>query len=286
MIIVTGAGGFIGSNIVKALNAQGITDILVVDNVIDNLEGAQYAEHYDIPRFYSKFKRWADVEIIFHEGAVSSTTETDTQLFSSMNIGPSKYLLEKNKEHKFLLSLASSAGVYGRSTTFNEDEEMDPLSVYAYSKAVVDEMIEDGANVQSWRYFNVYGSPETHKKTQASPVSKFLLQANVAKEIEVFENSDQYKRDFVCVDDIVAIKLMAAKTTFRGICNIGTGNPISFQEVAEIVSEKTGASIKTVPFPPLLKEQYQEYTCADLTKLKSIIGDYKFKTVRDYVSSQ
>jgi ADP-L-glycero-D-manno-heptose 6-epimerase len=286
MIVVTGAGGFIGSNIVRALNAQGITDILVVDNVIDNLEGAQYASHYDIARFYSKFRKWADIEMIFHEGAVSSTTETDHQLFSSMNIGPTKYLLEKSKEHGFLLSLASSAGVYGNSTTFQEDEEMDPLSIYAYSKAVIDEMIEDGANVQSWRYFNVYGAPETHKKKQASPVSKFLQQAKLFNEIEIFENSDQYKRDFICVDDIVAIKLMAAKTEFRGICNIGTGTSTSFQEVAEIISEKTGAVIKTVPFPPLLKDQYQTYTCADMTKLRSIIGDYQFKTIRDYVSAQ
>ena len=115
--------------------------------------------------------------------------------------------------------------------------------------------------MQGFRYFNVYGEGEEHKGDQASPISKFTKQAKENDIIKIFEDSEYAFRDFVCVEDVVDVVL--DNTAGSGIYDVGTGNPISFNEVAELIAKKEGAEIEVIPFPKHLEGKYQEYTCAD-----------------------
>lgn len=294
MIIVTGAAGLIGSNIIKELNRRGITKILAVDDVTDekliNLVNTQVAIFLSTEEFYENFKDWQLIECIFHEGAISSTTERSTERIEKYNLDPSYWLIDRAIANNILISYASSASVYGDSKTFKEDQELDPKSLYAISKFSIDRyvtvLLKDNPTykIQGWRYFNVYGTGESHKGDQASPVYKFSQQALEHSKIKIFKNSENYKRDFICVDDIVNIKLNYLE--HNGITNLGTGTAVSFKSVAESVAQKYSSEIEEIDFPKELVGQYQAYTCADTTRLRSIIGDYKFKTIDDYLKSQ
>lgn len=292
MIIVTGAAGFIGSHMVKYLNSIGENDICIVDDLTIekniNLQGCEYKQHYSIEDFYNTFNDWDKVSLIFHEGGVSSTVEKDKAKFDKFNVESTKYLIEKAIKYDIVLSYASSASVYGTSQTFLETDSMDPKSPYATSKSEIDDYVMKLTGyyrIQGWRYFNVYGKNENHKQEQASPISKFLKQAVDTNEIKIFKKSQDYKRDFVCVDDVVKVKYMATQSDFRGVCNLGTGIATSFKDIADIISAKTGATIKEIEMPKNLKEQYQAYTCADMTKFRLIMNDYKFTSFEKYLLS-
>jgi ADP-L-glycero-D-manno-heptose 6-epimerase len=287
MIVVTGAAGFIGSNIVHGLNKLGRTDIICVDNARANIE-LTYAKWLSIDEFYEEFNEWNKVEVVYHEGAISSTTERDKNLIHRKNKNPTVFLIDKAIEHDFLLSYASSASVYGAGPLFKENQSLDPRSLYAQSKADTDyytaiKLLENPrAKLQGWRYFNVYGNGEKHKGAQASPIHKFSQQAQIEGTVFVFKGSENFLRDFICVEDIVNIKLSVGHW-HSGIFNLGTGTVISFKDVAELVAKKYNASIKEIEFPAELEGQYQAYTCADIEKLKSVIGDYRFISVKDFL---
>lgn len=295
MIIVTGAAGFIGSNLIGYLNNQDEEDIIAVDNIVPakvgNLLGLQFTKFYTIETFLKEFDQWNKVTAIFHEGAISSTTETDQQKIDYYNINFSLELLRKAVEHNILFSYASSASVYGNGLQFNEDAMLRPMSLYAQSKALLDHEVarllatNPKYKIQGWRYFNVYGPCESHKGEQASPITKFTNQALDDNNIKIFKNSDNFKRDFICVDDIIKIKYETSSKSVSGIYNLGTGNPVSFKYVAQEIAKKFNASLEEIEFPENLKGQYQEYTCADLTKLRTVIGDYRFISVDDFVNS-
>jgi ADP-L-glycero-D-manno-heptose 6-epimerase len=165
------------------------------------------------------------------------------------------------------------------------------MSLYAQSKALLDHEVarllatNPKYKIQGWRYFNVYGPCEGHKGEQASPITKFTNQALDDNNIKIFKNSDNFKRDFICVDDIIRIKYETSSKSVSGIYNLGTGNPVSFKYVAQEIAKKFNASLEEIEFPENLKGQYQEYTCADLTKLRTVIGDYRFISVDDFVNS-
>lgn len=183
---------------------------------------------------------------------------------------------------------ASSASVYGNTTHFKESGPLYPQSPYAWSKYLFDRFVMQAMGdfkvlVQGFRYFNVYGAHEEHKGNQASPVTKFTQQAKETGVIKVFENSDQYKRDFVCVDDVCTVHSQMLQQDVSGIFNVGTGVPTSFQSVADSVAKKYGAKIETIPMPAELKGQYQSYTCADLTQLNKNVT-IQFKTVEQYLN--
>jgi ADP-L-glycero-D-manno-heptose 6-epimerase len=139
--------------------------------------------------------------------------------------------------------------------------------------------------IQGWRYFNVYGPCENHKGDQASPITKFTNQALDDNTIKIFKDSDKFKRDFICVDDIIRIKYETSKKSVSGIYNLGTGEPVSFKQVAQFISKKFNATMEEIDFPENLKGQYQEYTCADLNKLRTVIGSYRFISVDAFVNS-
>lgn len=288
MIIITGAAGLIGSRIVKELNDRGVENLLLVDHLrpdnTKNIKDLKFDRFYSIEYFLNYFDNWKNVTKIFHEGAISSTTEKNLELIKSKNQNPTRYLIEKSLEYGFFLSYASSASVYGNSTTFKETDKLNPQSLYAKSKAEIDSYVETlKGNIQGWRYFNVYGKNEDHKLDQASPVYKFTKQAIKDKKIKIFEGSENYFRDFVCVDDVVKIKILASDLHGRGIYNLGTGQERSFREIADCIAKKYQAKIEEVPFPDALKEQYQKFTKSDNTKLLKLIGDYEFVSPSDYV---
>ena len=292
MIVVTGALGFIGSNIVKELNRQGIKDIILVDEMkrADNIVGCNYKVLMEMRDFYKNFKDWKKVKRVFHQGAISSTTETNKARIDGYNIKPSLQLLHDCLEHNILFSYASSAGVYGTDLYFKEDAELTPKSMYAESKAILDKKVEEilkvkpNAKIQGWRYFNVYGEGEQFKGDQASPVYKFTKQAKEKKKVFIFEGSENYKRDFVCVNDVVRTVVDASKEKFNGIYNLGTGWSISFKEVADIIASKHNATVERIPFPKKLEGQYQIFTKADMRKLSEVMTIGDFQSLEQYVS--
>ncbi len=258
MIIVTGYKGFIGRNFLKMFDDVVIkVDVESIDWLIN------------------KFDEWNKVDLVIHQGAMSSTVETDLNKIHHYNVDLTQQLFEKCIEHGTPVKYASSASVYGR-----EDGIYNPLNYYAISKLQIDYWVLDNikrfSSIQGFRYFNVYGDGEEDKGDQASPVSKFTKQIKETGKLKLFEGSSRLYRDFICVNDIVDIVLNNKKKS--GIYDLGTSKPVSFQHVAECVANKYGGDIEYIPFPKHLVGKYQNYTCA-----KDIWDDYKFMTVEDYL---
>ena len=251
MIILTGYKGFIGQAFEKRFDSE-------------NIYRVEQSGAFD---FLDQYDKWDEVEMILHQGAISSTTETDVNKIHKYNVEFSIRLFEKAIEHSIPVKYASSASVYGKihSDFGYLKKTINPLNFYALSKATVDYWVLDHMDefeqVQGFRYFNVYGEGEEHKGDQASPISKFTLQAKQNKVIKIFEESEYAFRDFVWVEDVVDVVL--DNTAGSGIYDVGTGNPISFLEIAELIAKKEGAEIEVIPFPKHLEGKYQEYTCAD-----------------------
>ena len=260
MIILTGYNGFIGKAFAEKIDPENLYRV--------EAEGAF--------KFLEEYEDWDKVELILHQGAISSTIETDVDKIYRYNVDFSIKLFEKAIEYQIPVKYASSASVYGINDCIN------PLNFYALSKVTVDywvqDHIEEFKSVQGFRYFNVYGKGEDHKGNQASPVQKFTEQIKETGKLKLFEGSRNFKRDFICVDDIVDIVLNNNKPS--GIYDLGTSNPTSFQEVAEIIATKYNGQIEYIPFPDHLQGKYQGYT-----KATKEWGDYQFKTVRDYVEN-
>jgi ADP-L-glycero-D-manno-heptose 6-epimerase len=162
--------------------------------------------------------------------------------------------------------------VYGQNSSFVEDGPANPQSPYAWSKYLFDRHVKinrfDKIVVQGFRYFNVYGPHEDHKNDQASPYYKFEKQAQETGVIKLFEGSENYLRDFVPVETVVDVHEKFLNVKESGVWNIGTGKPRSFLDVANEIAKKYNAKIEYIPIPDNLTNQYQKYTCADLTKLR------------------
>jgi ADP-L-glycero-D-manno-heptose 6-epimerase len=301
MILVTGGFGFIGSNLIKALNARGISEITIVDDLTDgnkmmNLNGTAFGDYYDVDSFFDKFSDWDSVKFIFHEGAISSTRETNGTLLMKRNYEFSEKLLRKSFEHKIPFQYASSASVYGdmpANFRVQESASMYPQTPYAFSKYMFDKKIiklmeseyssKFEFNIQGLRYFNVYGENELHKGDQASPITKFTKQARETGKIRIFSGSESIFRDFVCVEDIVQAKIeLAFNKMNSGIFNLGTGASESFARVAEIIAQRENAKVETVPFPKEYQTKYQYWTCADMTKLRDAGIKTHFRSINEF----
>ena len=250
--IVTGAAGFIGSNIVKALNERGIRDIVAVDNLtkadkFKNLVDCEIAEYVDKKDFLDVVESGelgGDVDAVFHQGACSDTMETDGRYMMENNYRYSLSMLDWCLEEGVPLMYASSASVYGDGKEFREDRSFEaPLNVYGYSKFLFDQAVReriDGASSQiaGFRYFNVYGPRESHKARMASVSFHFFNQYRATGKVRVFEGTDGYahgeqRRDFVSVEDVVKVNLFFLDNNHvSGIFNLGTGRSQSFNDVA------------------------------------------------------
>lgn len=300
MIIVTGGAGFIGSNIVKALNDTGYRDILVVDNLKDgtkfaNLADLDIADYIDKEDFIANIVAGddlGDIEAVFHEGACSSTTEWDGKYMMDNNYQYSKEVLHYCLERSIPFLYASSAATYGgRSNHFVEERQFEqPLNVYGYSKFLFDQYVREilphaGSQICGFRYFNVYGPREGHKGSMASVAFHLNQQIHQGENPKLFSGSENFKRDFVYVADVAAVNLWFWKQGVSGIFNCGTGRAESFQAVADAVLDyhKTG-SVEYIPFPEKLQGRYQSYTQADLTKLRAAGYDKPFHSVAEGVA--
>jgi len=307
MIVVTGGAGFIGSQLVVGLNKIGIEDILVVDDLTDgkkfeNLVANKIADYIDKTDFrylISERDQLCDeIELVFHQGACSTTTEWDGQYMMDNNYTYSKELLHYCLERSIPFVYASSASVYGVNTKFAEEQNNEhPVNVYGYSKLLFDNYVRKikadiKSQVVGLRYFNVFGSGEAHKKSMASVIYHFNNQIKETGELKLFEGSDGYAdgeqlRDFVFVDDVVNVNLwMMDNPEVSGIFNVGTGKANSFNAVANLVVDwhKKG-SIKYIPFPDALKGSYQSFTEANLAKLRSTGCGYEFTSLKEGVDS-
>jgi len=308
MYIVTGGAGFIGSNLIRGLNAMGETDILVVDDLKEgqkfrNLVDVKIADYLDKDDFLSLIDEGAfdtaAISAILHEGACSMTTEWDGRLMMQNNYEYSKVLLHFCVDKKIPFLYASSAAVYGGNNAFRESPEFEkPLNVYGYSKYLFDVYVRNltanekpRSQVAGFRYFNVYGPNEGHKGSMASVAWHLHNQLLAGNEtVRLFSGTEGYtdgeqRRDFVFIDDVVAVKLWFLKNpSLSGIFNVGTGRSQTFNEVAQsVVDWHKRGEIEYIPFPEHLKGSYQSFTEADLTLLRQVGYKGQFHTVQQGV---
>ena len=318
--VVTGAAGFIGANIVKALNERGATNIIAVDNLtradkFRNLVDCEIADYLDKKDFISLVETGVldgSVEAVFHEGACSDTMETDGRYMMENNYRYSVSLLKFCQDNDAPFLYASSASVYGAGRVFREEREHEgPLNVYGYSKFLFDQYVrrkwdERGAQIVGFRYFNVYGPREQHKGRMASVAFHFFNQYREHGKVKLFEGCEGYangeqRRDFVSVEDIVKVNLWCLDNPeVSGIFNLGTGRCQSFNDVAVAtvnacrardgqkplsLAEMQGQGIvEYIGFPEALKGKYQSYTEADMSALRDAGYDAPFYTVEEGVS--
>lgn len=305
MYIITGGAGFIGSNMVKALNGRGITDILVVDDLKEgkkflNLADCDIADYMDRLDFLGRLKAgWrpaSTIEALIHEGACSATTEWDGEFIMANNYEYSKALLHWCQDHAVPFIYASSASVYGMGPVFREERRYErPLNMYAFSKFQFDQYVRRcrslASQVVGLRYFNVYGPREQHKGAMASVAYHLHNQLLADGRLRLFTGTDGYgdgeqQRDFIHVDDTVAVKLwLLDQPSVSGIFNVGTGRAQSFNEVARAVIAHHGkGEIEYIPFPEHHKGCYQNYTQADISALRRAGYDADFLPVEAGVS--
>lgn len=288
MQIVTGGCGFIGSNIVAALNQQGHTDIIVVDNLqradkFLNIRDLNIADYMDKAAFLTALeqRRLPRISAIYHQGACSDTMEYNGRYMMENNFTYSKHLLEWSLAKKIPFVYASSASVYGLGTCFTEQAAHEqPLNIYGYSKLLFDQLVRRlqpamQSTVVGLRYFNVYGPREGHKGSMASMVYQLYQQLQQHGVARLFEGSGGYapgeqRRDFVWVEDAAAINLFFAQGSVRqGILNVGTGISRSFNEIAQNwINRLGGGCIEYIPMPSVLQDKYQNFTQANITALR------------------
>ncbi len=295
-IVVTGGAGFIGSNIIKYLNSNAISDILIVDNINDNiekqklLEKIKFKEIITIENFKKDLNNYKNVSHIFHQGACSDTMNHDINFMMKNNFEYSKNILFHSLNNNINFLFASSGSVYGEgSNGFKEKRECEaPLNIYAKSKLEMDLIIRDvlcqkiSSQVVSLRYFNVYGYPEIHKGRMASVPFHFFNQFKQIGRIKIFEGSENFKRDFIYIDDILNIIDYFYKNKISGIYNAGTGKVNSFQKMAMVTRKLyPDVNIEVIPFPENLKKHYQKFTQADTSQLFSTGFSEPFTTLEE-----
>ncbi len=318
--IVTGGAGFIGSNLIKALNARGVDRVIAVDNLsrgdkFKNLVDCGIVDYLDKLEFLDLIERDAfagEIDVISHQGACSDTMEHDGRYMMENNYRYSVAVLGYAQAHDIPLIYASSAAVYGAGTVFEETPACEgPLNVYGYSKLLFDNhvrahQIEFDAQVVGLRYFNVYGPRESHKARMASVAFHFSNQYAETGKVKLFAGEGRYgngeqQRDFVSVEDVVKVNLYFMDNPDRsGIFNCGTGRSQQFNDmaVATLNAERAAAGhpaetlaqhvaagrIEYIEFPEALKGKYQSFTQADIRALRAAGYADAFLTVEEGVA--
>jgi ADP-L-glycero-D-manno-heptose 6-epimerase len=313
MIVVTGAAGFIGSNMVRKLNDENFKDIIVVDDFSNveknkNLEGKIYTDKVDRENFID----WLEenqkmVQFIFHIGARTDTAEFDETIFEKLNIGYTKKVWQKCVEHGIPLVYASSAATYGDGELGYDDNHdiipnLKPLNPYGVSKNDFDIWaLEQENKPYFWaglKFFNVYGPNEFHKGRMASVIFHTFNQINATGGMKLFRShKPEFKdgeqlRDFVYVKDVVDVMyFLMHHRTDSGIYNLGTGKARSFLDLVKNTFKAMNVKedISFIDTPEDIRDKYQYFTEANMKKLISIGYDKNFSTleegVADYVKN-
>ena len=322
-MIVTGAAGFIGSNLVKALNERGVRKIIAVDNLpradkFRNLVDCDIADYIDKEEFLDRLIAGdfdGDVDAVFHQGACSDTTESDGRYLMENNYRYSSALLDWCLDQEVPLLYASSAATYGGGSVFREERAHEaPLNVYGYSKFLFDQIVRQrlavagsfNSQVVGFRYFNVYGPRESHKGRMASVAFHHYHQFRGQGKVRLFRGCDGYgdgeqRRDFVHVGDVVRVNLFFLDHPEKsGIFNVGTGRAQTFNELSMATVNGCRALagdaalplgelveqglIEYIPFPDDLRGKYQSFTEADLSRLRKAGYDAPFASVEEGVA--
>ncbi len=310
MIVITGGAGFIGSVFLDYLNKQGISNILVVDNLGNtskwkNLINKSFIDYVDKIEFIEKIKSNSyskDLKAIFHLGACTNTTELDSNYLIENNFKYSKTLAEYAFKNNIKFIFASSAATYGLGDfDYNDNiyKELRPINAYGYSKQLFDAWLYNNDmidNVLGLKFFNVFGPNEYHKANMASMVYKAYNQIQESKQIKLFKSNDsnyengQQDRDFIYVKDVVALTYKLYESKAKGIYNIGTGVARSWNDLAKSVfnSLDLPQKIEYIDMPSNLISQYQNHTQANITKLLNKVEHNFFtleEAVKDYTNN-
>ncbi len=312
--IVTGGAGFIGSALISGLNAAGITDITVVDNLgasekWRNLIGKRFKRYLHKDAFLSAITSgdWKEKpDVIFHMGACSATTEMNADYLFSNNVHYSQTLCEYALKCNSRFIYASSAATYGLGENGYSDnmrgiDALRPINRYGFSKQVFDQWIVDQkleTKVAGLKFFNVFGPNEYHKGSMVSMAYRAYHQIKSTGSVKLFKSTTQrfadgeQRRDFIYVLDCVAALIALGQPSSRvnGIFNLGTGTSRSWNELAKAVfaAMKLPAQIEYVEMPPHLVSGYQNFTEAEMGKLKNALGTVQLTpleaAVDDYVT--
>ncbi len=309
MIVITGGAGFIGSVLAWRLNQRGVSDILIVDHLgasekWKNLAPLSFSDYLDRGDFITRLERgdFGDsIDVLFHLGACSSTTETDASYLMENNYRYSVRIGEWREKHrKTRLVYASSAATYGNGEQGYSDDEgrlsaLRPLNMYGYSKHLFDlHAARCGwlGEIAGLKYFNVFGPDENHKGDMRSVINKAFPRMRDEGAISLFKSyrsdckNGEQKRDFVYVMDAVEMTLFfMERRDVNGIYNIGTGAARSWNDVANAMfaALKKKPDIKYIPMPQSIREKYQYFTQADLTKLRKAGCDITCRTLEESV---
>ncbi len=306
MIVVTGATGFIGSNLLYALESKGYTNIVGIDNFGTGEKWKNVAKRscvsFILPDQAKDYLdiHTQDISAIIHLGGISTTTETNVDEIVRTNIQLSIYLYEYCKKNDIQFIYASSAATYGYSVNdwggFEDNQDIDslrnlkPMNAYGWSKNCIDKYIvldragkESKNQVVGLKFFNVYGPNEYHKGEQMSVVAKFYNQYLNSGKARLFRFDNLFRmmmsdkrsprRDFVYVDDCTDIMIWFLEhKEINGLYNVGTGVARTFQDVAYNVARSLGKEpeIEYIEMPESLVVQYQDYTCANIDKLRNV----------------
>lgn len=298
MLLLTGAAGFIGSNVLATLNRQGRDDVICVDDLTDgrkclNLAGKKFADYFDYRDIFPP--QFARLSGIIHLGADSRTGATDGREIIQNNFAFTKRLFLLAEQHDCPIVYASSASVYGTGLRgFQEIPECEkPMSPYAVSKWMIDQYVRQSIEgrhrrfsvpITGLRYFNVYGPGESHKDAYASFAHKLYTAAVADSSVDLFVNSHEIRRDFIYVQDAADITLFFLEAKAPGIYNVGTGTARSFEEMLntgmELIQEYMPTpTVHSIPMPNEFVTRYQSYTQADITRLRVAGWNNKFTTL-------
>ena len=312
MILVTGGAGFIGSVLVKHLNEMGREDIVIVDNLgksekWKNLINLSYIEYVAKDDFFGWLEVYfEEIEVVFHLGACSSTTEEDADYLYANNFQFSRDLAIFCLDNDIRFIYASSAATYGAGEMGYSDADkltgdLKPLNMYGYSKLLIDKWVLSNGlenEVCGLRFFNVFGPNEYHKGSMKSMVYRAYYQILEKGGVKLFKSNSpkfddgEQMRDFVYVKDVVNVILWLWKNEkVNGIFNVGTGNAKSWKQLMQGVFKAMDKpeNIEFIEMPENLRNSYQNYTCADMGKLRAAGYEKEFtsldESVRDYVQN-
>jgi ADP-L-glycero-D-manno-heptose 6-epimerase len=310
VIVVTGGAGFIGSVLAWRLNRMGYDDILIVDHLgpsekWKNLVPLIFSDYMDRDEFIERLERGDfknSIDALFHLGACSSTTETDSAYLMNNNYRYSVRIGTWREAHKSThLIYASSAATYGCGDRGYSDDEnalctLRPLNMYGYSKHLFDLY----ASKKGWlkeivgiKYFNVFGPNENHKGDMRSVINKAFPRMRDEGKISLFESyrpdckNGEQRRDFIYVKDAVEMTLFFLHHRDKtGIYNIGTGEARSWNDIAHAMFAALDKkpSIHYVPMPPEIRSKYQYFTQADLGRLRKAGCSYQCRSLEDSVA--